>query len=331
MTPTTNLGLPIYGSNDVPQWTDTNTPFQTLDDLVVSGMTALLDTNNAVTVTNNMVTTADGACVMSAMANTDTIYTLAVDGVGVLGVTRNLREVKWVYGIKKGSTLTISGTADQWSTIVFVPYKYQAVDPVINVYNEAEVILDYAHPLFTFGSNNLSYTATKKCYVTGTIPGKYDGNITLSIDGTIVYQATYSNNVGQGKSIPILTIEKGSTVSLNAWAGSINPLHVYEGTVSGSVGALHSDIPDYSNNITTLTYNGGTYTATQECIVEIGFAPPSSTLGTISVNSKIVGCCYSGASGFTTTNKTIHLQKGDILTWGNASQTTFYGNVFGLL
>lgn len=32
MTPTTNLGLPIYGANDVPKWDDTNQSFQTLDD-----------------------------------------------------------------------------------------------------------------------------------------------------------------------------------------------------------------------------------------------------------------------------------------------------------
>ena len=31
MTPTTNLGLPIYGSNDVPKWDDTNQPFNALD------------------------------------------------------------------------------------------------------------------------------------------------------------------------------------------------------------------------------------------------------------------------------------------------------------
>lgn len=108
-------------------------------------------------------------------------------------------------------------------------------------------------------------------------------------------------------------------------------VEVYSYTVSGSVGALHSDIPNYSNHLATLTYDGGTYTATQECIVEIGFAPTGSTYGTISVNGKVIGCNYSATSGFTITNKTIHLQRGDILTWNNASQTTFYGNVFGLL
>lgn len=32
MTPTTNLGLPIYGANDVPRWDDTNAGFQKLEE-----------------------------------------------------------------------------------------------------------------------------------------------------------------------------------------------------------------------------------------------------------------------------------------------------------
>lgn len=39
MTQTTNLGLPIYGANDVPKWDDTNLAFEGLDNFVCAGGT----------------------------------------------------------------------------------------------------------------------------------------------------------------------------------------------------------------------------------------------------------------------------------------------------
>lgn len=39
MTTTTNLGLPMYGANDVPKWNDTNVAFEKLDNFVCAGGT----------------------------------------------------------------------------------------------------------------------------------------------------------------------------------------------------------------------------------------------------------------------------------------------------
>ncbi len=39
MSTTTNLGLPIYGANDVPKWDDTNIAFEKLDNFICAGAT----------------------------------------------------------------------------------------------------------------------------------------------------------------------------------------------------------------------------------------------------------------------------------------------------
>ena len=337
MTETTNLGLPIYSDSDVPDWMNTNDGFEALDSLVNSCSMVQLDWGNPLhtfTTGNLSYTVTRDDCYLCGQltgGSPDTVLTInntaillgAGDAVGYI--------YNWIPPLKlsKGDTIVLN----QQASLLHV-FKGSLISGNTYVFNEAQVTLDYANPLFTFGSNNLSYTATKKCYLAGVIPGKYDGNITLSIDGTVVYQATYSNNTGQGKSIPILTIEGGSTVTLNTWAGSVSCLHVFDGTVTGSVGALHSNIPDYSNLIASLAYNVETYTATQECIVEMqAIAKTGGPLCIISVNGNVIGYTLNDAGGYIPFVKTIHLQKGDILTWNNShtSAGLFVCNVFGVL
>lgn len=341
MTETTNLGLPIYSDSDVPDWMNTNDGFEALDSLVNSCADVQLDFAHPLHkfTTGNLTYTTTKECYLygSINASQNTYTTLTIDGnvfASVTGSQSNYYEQGFEIGpirLRSGTVVTLSSQG--WNPNLYI-LDGTLISGNTYVFNEAQVTLDYANPLFTFGSNNLSYTATKKCYLAGVIPAKYDGNITLSIDGTVVYQATYSNNTGQGKPIPILTIEAGSTVTLNTWAGSVSCLHVFDGTVTGTVGALNSNVPDYSNLITSLAYNVETYTATQECIVEMqAIAKSGGPICIISVNGNVIGYALNDAGGYIPFVKTIHLQKGDILTWNNShtSAQLFVCNVFGIL
>lgn len=85
-------------------------------------------------------------------------------------------------------------------------------------------ILDFANPLFTFISGNLTYTTTKDCYLFGSIGCVADGVITLTIDNTVVVAAVGTINSGgqRGYSvIPVTKIKSGTTLALNNWNTNI--------------------------------------------------------------------------------------------------------------
>lgn len=338
MTETTQLGLPIYGENDVPLWTNTNDGFEALDSLVNSCADVELDWSHPLhtfNAGNLSYTVTEDDCYLCGQTYgstsdnhiyiNDTIIAVAFAIANNFYLQNTIPPIK----LSKGDVVRV----DSAMSILRV-FKGKLVSGNTYVFNEAQVTLDYAHPLFTFNTNNLSYTATKKCYLAGTIPGLWDGFVNLSIDGTLVYQSSYSNSVGQAKPIPILTIEKGSTVSLNRWSGSSECLHVFDGTVTGSVSALHSNIPDYSNLLASLAYDDATYTATEECIVEMQLlALSASERAVVKINNNDIGFSLNDAGGYIPFDKTIHLQKGDVLTWSNAHSGTnlFVCNVFGIL
>ena len=286
------------------------------------GVLELLDFDNAVTLTTTNITTSkDGVIVVSGYLGTgvgalyinDTLY-------GRIGSTAGT-DTFVLNGIPKGTLLKI-GATDGTFLAHFVPYKYESISPEVTVYNEAEVTLDYANPLFTFGSNKLSYTATKTCWLVGdyhTTAGS------LSINGVtygILSSTDYTCSV-------MLKLSRGDTVTLSQ-TPSVESLHVLEGTISGSVGALDPK-PDYNNVIATPSRASGIYTCTKKCFVRCGGLAENQGLSWFKVNGNFVAKGYVSTNYNTDINIELELQRGDILTWSNIGEQSFYVTVFDYL
>jgi len=83
--------------------------------------------------------------------------------------------------------------------------------------------LNYATPLHTFSTGNLSYTATKDCYLLGTTNAS---DTTISIDGTVVYKGWVVSGISAvGVAPPLTKIKAGSTVIVSGQAPN---LHIFE-------------------------------------------------------------------------------------------------------
>lgn len=89
-------------------------------------------------------------------------------------------------------------------------------------------ILDYANPLHSFTSGNLSYTTTKTCWLVGSAPVTASTSTTIKVDGTTVGG---TNNHVQGEA----WVTSGGDVCLKLAAGSTvvvssatDYLHVFE-------------------------------------------------------------------------------------------------------
>ena len=90
--------------------------------------------------------------------------------------------------------------------------------------------LNYTTPLHTFSANNLSYTATKDCYVTGTLFAQSNSvPCILTINNTNVFYGgrviTGAGTNVEDSNIPIIKLKSGDIVSVNT--ASVY-LHVYE-------------------------------------------------------------------------------------------------------
>lgn len=90
-------------------------------------------------------------------------------------------------------------------------------------------ILDYANPLHTFSTNNLSYTTTKECWLMGSLYQGTGGDATLTIDGTDVALSRIANitmaNASVGSPLGAIHLKAGSTITVNH---AQEFLHVYE-------------------------------------------------------------------------------------------------------
>lgn len=89
-------------------------------------------------------------------------------------------------------------------------------------------VLDYANPLHSFTSGNLSYTTTKECWLVGSIPDNSASSTTIKVDGTTV-GGTYNHVQGQawvtsGNGV-CLKLASGSTVVVSV---ASDYLHVFK-------------------------------------------------------------------------------------------------------
>ena len=292
----------------------------------------LLDFDNAVAISTTNITASKAGAIIINGYNTSTNVAIYINDVdyGYIYGSANTGNV-FLSGIPKGTRIKLSqATAN--AKAYFVPYKYESIAPEITVYNEAEVELDYANPLHTFTrgeSSEQTYTATQTCYLVGNWAPKGTSITDLYINNTPIYSSLINANDCISPNV-FLKLSAGDVVkvpNLRDYA----VLQVLKGTVSGSVGNLTGAwIPNYSDHIASLTYNGGTYTATEDCIVEIGASPNTNTAAKLYVNGYVIATSYASTSfyGF---NRTVMLHKNDVLTWENCSNGTFYGEVFGLV
>lgn len=264
---TTNLGLPIYGDSDVPNWKDTNTPFQTLDDIIGQGgggsnVVPLLDFDNAIALTSTAITTTKDGCVIGGADGQNNSIVVIINGKNCNHYDSSGR-VYFVNipNIPSGSTIKLSRN-NSGNFMWFVPYKYQAVDPVINVYNEAEVELNYTTPLHTFSAGNLTYTATKTCWLFGSV-GKGNAWVFLSINGTSYSLGGWTSTYA---TVPLVNIKlkKGDVVTVST---DSDMLYVLEGTISGSVGSIGEPVFDFAHPVFTFQNSTGhtSYTADHDC------------------------------------------------------------------
>ena len=88
-------------------------------------------------------------------------------------------------------------------------------------------ILDFDNPLYVFDTNNLTYTATKDCYLYGTISAGASAN-KITIDGTDVLSVIGSSSMSSTISLPITKIKAGSIVTLGSASASATILGVYD-------------------------------------------------------------------------------------------------------
>ena len=89
-------------------------------------------------------------------------------------------------------------------------------------------LLDYANPLHTFTSGNLSYTAISQCWLVGSIHCSAGNSINVQINSTKLCQLTREGNstydVGSDIPVPIVKLNVGDVVTISS---ASDALHVY--------------------------------------------------------------------------------------------------------
>lgn len=222
----------------------------------------LLDIANAVVLTTTNYTTPKVGCIVGGIyKNADNLKIILDDDTThpLTYADGSNRTCVFIPGIPKGSRLKLSTSNS--SAVSFVPYKYESIAPEITVYNEAEVELDYANPLHTFTTGNLTYTATGDCWLVGAIYGSNSDN-RLTINGIEYFRGYHdSGSMITDAVIQPLKLKKDDVVSVRIESPL---LHILKGTVVGSVGNIGGGnaIPllDYGNPVHTFTDGHLTYT-----------------------------------------------------------------------
>lgn len=100
---------------------------------------------------------------------------------------------------KTNSTRYYGGNLQYWNGSSWVTIQIGGGDMVA---------LDYSNPLHTFSSGNLTYTATKDCYLVGGTPNT--GNTTITVNGCTI--AGHASTTGWGFIGP-LKLKSGDTVT----------------------------------------------------------------------------------------------------------------------
>lgn len=235
MTETTNLGLPIYGANDVPLWTNTNDGFEALDSLVNSCADVELDWAHPLhTFTDNNLsyTVTEDDCYLCGQT-----YGVTPDNhiyindtiIAVAFSTPNFYLQLTIPPIKlsKGDIVRV----DNPMTILHV-FKGKLVSGNTYVFNEAQVQLDYSDVLAVLTASNNSYTATKDCWLIGSAQ-----NVAITVNDIRIADSS----TGYYLQLTPFKLNKGDIVKVTT-SGVGYQLCVIGGTVTGSVSAFKREV-----------------------------------------------------------------------------------------
>lgn len=89
-------------------------------------------------------------------------------------------------------------------------------------------LLNYDNPLHTFSSNAKTYTATKECYLLGSMASGTTAR-TISINGTVVYTIKdNSSSTDSAQLIPLTRLKSGDAVVISDMIATGNSLCIYE-------------------------------------------------------------------------------------------------------
>jgi hypothetical protein len=245
---TANFNLPQTVASDKRDWSDTNQAFADLDAAVAGTVT---DVQTALTNASAAQTTADGAATTAAGAVTtanaaSATATSASEQAALASTTANnaVTAAATAQTTADSAVTTAnaaSATASNADTVALAAQtnigtmaNLQTTDKTSLVAAINEVLsliggggmpdLDYTNPLFTFDTNNLSYTAVEECYLVGSLG---ETGATLNINNTPIFEYHRAGSTaGNTMSLPVIKLNTGDIVALSAIT-STTKLHVF--------------------------------------------------------------------------------------------------------
>lgn len=250
------LNLPQTVGSDHRDWFDTNEAFLNLDtkmktlwDGSSSTETILTALQESVATLSTDVSTLSG--IVSGHTSTITtineslvlintalnaLNTQVVGKFDSVGIADAYDSTYGVYSV--GDVVTYNGQRYICTTAVtaaepFDVSKWNAKDIQAELDEIRELIgggymptLNYTSPLHTFSSGNLTFTATKECYLAGTLTTVNNQVNTLSINSTQVATSYFNDTNGVSYTNNIFyKLSAGDVVAINQAAGT---LHVFD-------------------------------------------------------------------------------------------------------
>lgn len=183
---TRNYNLPLTEGTDKRDWSDTNRAFEDIDAAIYQAGT---DASQALTLATTAQTTADEASTNAASAvsaaNAATAQASAASEMASLARTE-AQSAATTAGQAQTTAQAAQTTATNADTVALAAQtnigtmaNLQTTDKSSLVAAINEVLsqiggggmpeLDYGTPLYTFSDSNLSFTASKKCYLVGEV------------------------------------------------------------------------------------------------------------------------------------------------------------------
>lgn len=237
MSNTPNLGLPIYGSSNTPDWMDTNNGFEKLDNIVGGVASVHLDFANPLYSfdSTHLSYTAVKDCYLYGclFGDSNAETKLSINGTLIAGQFISANDAsKYGYMVpitllKEGDTVTATNLSSNAYKNGLGIYEGEIISDTF-VWNEAIVELDYGNPLHTFTSGNLTYTATKTCYLCGDLD---QNNAIVSINNIAIARGWYGTGYVGAIFIPPLKINAGDVVKVDH---TCERLRIFDGTIKGS-------------------------------------------------------------------------------------------------
>ena len=234
---TPNFNLPQTISTDKRDWSDTNQAFLNVDAaLKAAGDNAIIadgKADAAQTTADSAATTATSA-VTTANSASATAQTAAETAQLAQNAATTAQQTATQAATDAQSAITTANaaqsnignmanlqTTDKTSLVA-------AINEIISQIGGGSMpILNYANPLHTFSAGNLTFTATKECYIAGNL-GPTGAACILTINGTNVAYNGYVTLTPDNRLTPYISpikIKNGDVVTVNSESAY---LHIFE-------------------------------------------------------------------------------------------------------